>query len=137
MHKRTCTSLLVRPNPPVDVSAETTRGSQANLTVLWTAPSTGYGPTSYSISVEGGSVAPVVIQATAALQYSYRFSGLRNDRLYTVSVVAINCGGMSDPVRLIPANCKSIRQHGVIYLVRVHLMRAIPNVPCLGRQKFP
>ena len=104
----TSINVTIRPNPPVDVSAETTRGSQANLTVLWTAPSTGYGPTSYSISVEGGSVAPVVIQATAALQYSYRFSGLRNDRLYTVSVVAINCGGMSDPVRLIPANSPQI-----------------------------
>eukprot|EP00731_Ephydatia_muelleri_P028818 Em0020g462a len=104
----TSINVTVRPNPPVDVSVETTRGSLTNLTVIWTAPPAGYAPTSYSVSVEDGSVAPVVVPASASMQYSHTFSGLRSDWLHTVTVVAINCGGRSDPVCLTLASSPQI-----------------------------
>lgn len=63
-------------------------------------------PTSYIVSVDDVTMAPVSIVATTAMQYSYTFSGLRNDRLYTVTVVAVNCGGNSDPAYPTSGTCK-------------------------------
>ena len=61
------------------------------LTVTWTPPTTGGVPTSYNVTINDSS-SPVVIADNGSSVYTHTFTGLVSDTLYTVSVVAINCG---------------------------------------------
>ena len=69
-----------------------TSPSVDQLTVTWTPPTTGGVPTSYNVTINDSS-SPVVIADNGSPVYT--FTGLVNDTLYTVSVVAINCAGSS------------------------------------------
>ena len=62
------------------------------LTVTWTSVPTA---TSYNVSINDSINTLVPIPSTGAPQYS--FTGLTNNTVYTVSVVAINCAGSSSP----------------------------------------
>ena len=65
------------------------------LTVTWTSVPTA---TSYSVSINDSVNTLVPIPSTGAPQYT--FTGLTNNTVYTVSVVAINCAGSSSPATM-------------------------------------
>eukprot|EP00731_Ephydatia_muelleri_P033071 Em0025g27a len=65
------------------------------LTVTWTSVPTA---TSYYVSINASVNTLVPIPSTGAPQYS--FTGLTNNTVYTVSVVAINCAGSSSPATI-------------------------------------
>ena len=71
--------------------------SMNQLTVTWTPPTTGGVPTSYNVSINDSS-SPVVIPDNGSSLYTQTFTGLISDKLYTVSVVAINCAGTSNMI---------------------------------------
>ena len=75
------------------------------LTVAWAPPTTGGVPTSYNVSINDSS-SPVVIPSNGSSLYTYTFTGLTSDTLYTVSVVAINCAGTSNGVLTSRHTCK-------------------------------
>ena len=65
------------------------------LTVTWTSAPTA---TSYNVSINDSVNTLVPIPSTGAPQYA--FTGLTNNTVYTVSVVAINCAGSSSPATM-------------------------------------
>ncbi|KAL5494305.1 hypothetical protein EMCRGX_G015607 [Ephydatia muelleri] len=81
------------PSVPTITSLISTNSDQ--LTVTWT-----YAPTatSYSVSTNDSVNTLVLIPSTRAPQYT--FTGLTNNTVYTVSVVAINCAGSSSPATM-------------------------------------
>ena len=78
-------SRLASPSTPNITSLTSTYSDQ--LTVTWTSVPTAI---SYSVSINGSS--PISLPANAN---TYTFTGLANNTVYTVSVVAINCAGNS------------------------------------------
>eukprot|EP00731_Ephydatia_muelleri_P009795 Em0005g381a len=87
--------LASSPSAPTITSLISTYSYQ--LTVTWTSVPTA---TSYNVSMTiNGSVNTLVpIPSTRAQQYN--FTGLTNNTVYTVSVVAINCVGSSSPATM-------------------------------------
>ena len=78
------------PSAPTITSLISTYSDQ--LTVTWTFVPTA---TSYNVSINDSVNTLVTIPSTGAPQYT--FTGLTNNTVYTVSVVAINCAGSSSP----------------------------------------
>ena len=78
--------IAAAPSAPTITSLISTCSDQ--LTVTWTSVLTA---TSYNVSAN----TLVPIPSTGAPQYT--FTGLTNNTVYTVSVVAINCAGSSSP----------------------------------------
>eukprot|EP00731_Ephydatia_muelleri_P009804 Em0005g390a len=76
------------PSAPTITSLISTYSDQ--LTVAWTSAPTA---TSYNVSINASVNTLVPIPSTGAPQYT--FTGLTNNTVYTVSVVAINCAGSS------------------------------------------
>ena len=79
------------------------RLSPTQLTVVWSPASSGGPSTSFSISISAEGVASLmnttIVGADGKSQeYSYTFTRLARGTTYTVSVVAINCAGNSNPV---------------------------------------
>ena len=86
-HQLTCTYLNVSAPPSaVNITSLTSIYSD-QLTVTWTSVPTA---TSYDVSINGST--PISLSANAN---TYTFTGLTNNTVYTVSVVAINCAGNS------------------------------------------
>ena len=81
------------PSDPTITSLISTYSDQ--LTVTWTSVLTA---TSYSVSINDSVNTLVPIPSTGAPQYT--FTGLTNNTVYTVSVVAINCAGSSSPATM-------------------------------------
>ena len=69
------------------------------LTVTWTSVPTA---TSYNVNINDSVNTLVPIPSTGAPQYT--FTGLTNNTVYTVSVVAINCAGSSSPATMTGTN---------------------------------
>ena len=84
-------SLSAPPNAPTITSLISAYSDQ--LTVTWTSVPTA---TSYSVSINSSSSTPVPITSSGPLQNT--FTGLTNNTVYTVSVMAINCAGNSSAV---------------------------------------
>ena len=87
------TSSPAPPSAPIITSLISTYSDQ--LTVTWTSVPTA---TSYNVSINDCVNALVPIPSTGAPQYT--FTGLTNNTVYTVSVVAINCAGNSSPATM-------------------------------------
>ena len=87
------TSSPASPSAPTITSLINTYSDQ--LTVTWTSVPTA---TSYNVSINDCVNTLVPIPSTGAPQYS--FTGLANNAVYTVSVVAINCAGSSSPATM-------------------------------------
>eukprot|EP00731_Ephydatia_muelleri_P033138 Em0025g94a len=85
--------LATPPSAPTITSLISTYSDQ--LTVTWTSVPTA---TSYSVSINDSVNTLVPIPSTGAPQYT--FTGLTNNTVYTVSVVAINCAGSSSPATI-------------------------------------
>eukprot|EP00731_Ephydatia_muelleri_P009726 Em0005g312a len=81
------------PSVPTITSLISTYSDQ--LTVTWTSVPTA---TSYNVSINDSVNTLVPIPSTGAPQYT--FTGLTNNTVYTVSVVAINCAGSSSPAKM-------------------------------------
>ena len=81
------------PSTPTITSPNSTYSDQ--LTVTWTSVPTA---TSYNVSINDSVNTLVPIPSTGAPQYT--FTGLTNNTVYTVSVVAINCAGSSSPATM-------------------------------------
>eukprot|EP00731_Ephydatia_muelleri_P033049 Em0025g5a len=81
------------PSAPTITSLISTYSDQ--LTVTWTSVPTA---TSYSVSINDCVNTLVPIPSTGAPQYT--FTGLTNNTVYSVSVVAINCAGSSSPATM-------------------------------------
>eukprot|EP00731_Ephydatia_muelleri_P009798 Em0005g384a len=81
------------PSAPTITSLISTYSDQ--LTVTWTSVPTA---TSYNVSINACVNTLVPIPSTRAPQYT--FTGLTNNTVYTVSVVAINCAGSSSPATM-------------------------------------
>ena len=64
------------------------------LTVTWTSVPTA---TSYNVSINDSVNTLVPIPSTGSSRYMWNFTGLTNNTVYTVSVVAINFAGSSSP----------------------------------------
>ena len=73
--------------PPVAPNATLTNITTEQLTVTWTSVPMA---TSYNVSINGSTPIPLPANAN-----TYTFTGLTNNTVYTVSVVAINCAGNS------------------------------------------
>eukprot|EP00731_Ephydatia_muelleri_P033076 Em0025g32a len=86
-------SVVAPPSAPTITSLVSTYSDQ--LTVTWTSVSTA---TSYNVSINDSVNTLVPIPSTGAPQYT--FTGLTNNTVYTVSVVAINCAGSSSPATI-------------------------------------
>ena len=84
---------LAPPSAPTITSLISTYSDQ--LTVTWTSVPTA---TSYNVSINDSVNTLVPIPSTGAPQYT--FTGLTNNTVYTVSVVAINCAGSSSPATI-------------------------------------
>ena len=91
------------PSAPTITSLISTYSDQ--LTVTWTSVPTA---TSYNVSINASANTLVPILSTGAPQYT--FTGLTNNTVYTVSVVAINCAGSSSPATMTnrTSKCASI-----------------------------
>ena len=63
--------------------------------MAWAPPTTGGVPTSYNDAINDNN-SSVVITGNGSSVYTHTFTGLISDTLYTVSVVAINCAGISN-----------------------------------------
>ena len=86
--------IVAPPSVPTITSLISTYSDQ--LTVTWTSVPTA---TSYSVSINDSVNTLVPIPSTGAPQYT--FTGLTNNTVYTVSVVAINCApGSSSPATM-------------------------------------
>ena len=83
------------PSAPTITSLISTYSDQ--LTVTWTSVPTA---TSYNVSINASVNTLVPIPSTGAPQYMWNFTGLTNNTVYTVSVVAINCAGSSSPATM-------------------------------------
>eukprot|EP00731_Ephydatia_muelleri_P006161 Em0003g409a len=73
----------------------TTTVSDTTVSMIWTPPTMGGVPTSYNISINGSN--PIAIPANGSegpLMYTY--TRLESDMLYAISLVAINCAGISN-----------------------------------------
>eukprot|EP00731_Ephydatia_muelleri_P009744 Em0005g330a len=81
------------PSAPTTTSLISTYSDQR--TVTWTSVLTA---TSYSVSINASGNTPYTFPSTGAPQYT--FTGLTNNTVYTVSVVAINCAGSSSPATM-------------------------------------
>eukprot|EP00731_Ephydatia_muelleri_P033173 Em0025g129a len=82
------------PSAPTIISLIST-SSDHRLKVTWTSVPTA---TSYNVSINDSVNTLVPIPSTGAPQYT--FTGLTNNTVYTVSVVAINCAGSSSPATM-------------------------------------
>ena len=87
------TSLPAPPSAPTITSLISTYSDQ--LTVTWTSVPTA---TSYNVSINASDNTLVPIPSIGAQQYN--FTGLTNNTVYTVSVMAINCAGSSSPAKM-------------------------------------
>ena len=85
--------IVAPPSVPTITSLISTYSDQ--LTVTWTSVPTA---TSYNVSINDSVNMLVPIPSTGAPQYT--FTGLTNNTVYTVSVVAINCAGSSSPATI-------------------------------------
>eukprot|EP00731_Ephydatia_muelleri_P033176 Em0025g132a len=85
--------LASAPSAPTITSLISTYSNQ--LTVNWTSVSAA---TSYNVSINDSVNTLVPIPSTGAPQYT--FTGLTNNTVYSVSVVAINCAGSSSPATI-------------------------------------
>eukprot|EP00731_Ephydatia_muelleri_P033082 Em0025g38a len=83
---------ITLPSTPIITSLISTYSDQ--LTVTWTSVPTA---TRYNVSINDSVNTLVPIPSTGAPQYMWNFTGLANNTVYTVSVVAINCAGSSNP----------------------------------------
>eukprot|EP00731_Ephydatia_muelleri_P009759 Em0005g345a len=88
-------SVVAPPSAPTITSLISTYSDQ--LTVTWTSVPTA---TSYNVSINASVNTLVPIPSTGAPQYMWNFTGLTNNTVYTVSVVAINCAGSSSPATM-------------------------------------
>eukprot|EP00731_Ephydatia_muelleri_P009808 Em0005g394a len=86
-------SVVAAPSVPTITSLISTYSDR--LTVTWTSVPTA---TSYNVSINDSVNTLVPIPSTGAPQYT--FTGLTNNTVYTVSVVAINCAGSSSPATI-------------------------------------
>ena len=82
--------IAAAPTVPTIISLISTYPDQ--LTVTWTSVPTA---TSYNVSINDSVNTLVPIPSIGEPQYT--FTGLTNNTVYTVSVVAINCAGSSSP----------------------------------------
>ena len=80
-----CLNVSAPPSAPTITSPTNINSDQ--LTVTWTSVPMA---TSYNVSINGST--PISLPANAN---TYTFTGLTNNTVYTVSVVAINCAGNS------------------------------------------
>ena len=76
------------------------------LTVTWTLLTTGGVPTSYNVSINDSSSPVVIPVGNGSSVYTYTFTGLTSDTLYTVSLVAINCAGTNNVTSENRRTCK-------------------------------
>ena len=83
--------LTAPPSAPTITSLIST--SSDRLTVTWTSVPTA---TSYNVSINDSANTLVSIPSTGAPQYT--ITGLTNNTVYSVSVVAINCAGSSGAI---------------------------------------
>eukprot|EP00731_Ephydatia_muelleri_P009696 Em0005g282a len=83
--------LATPPSAPTITSLIST--SSDRLTVTWTSVPTA---TSYNVSINDSANTLVSIPSTGAPQYT--ITGLTNNTVYSVSVVAINCAGSSGAI---------------------------------------
>eukprot|EP00731_Ephydatia_muelleri_P033086 Em0025g42a len=88
----TTISVVAPPNVPNITSLITTCSDQ--ITVTWTSVPT---VTSYNVSINDSVNTVYSVSTTGSPQYMYTFTGLTNRKVYSVSVVAINCAGSSNP----------------------------------------
>eukprot|EP00731_Ephydatia_muelleri_P033073 Em0025g29a len=87
-------SVVAAPSAPTITSLISTYSDQ--LTVTWTSVPTA---TSYSVSINAST--PISLPANSnTYMYLYTLTGLTNNTVYTVSVVAINCAGSSSPATM-------------------------------------
>ncbi|KAL5494304.1 hypothetical protein EMCRGX_G015606 [Ephydatia muelleri] len=86
-------SVVAAPSVPTITSLISTYSDR--LTVTWTSVPTA---TSYNVSINDSVNTLVPIPSTGAPQYT--FTGLTNNTVYSVSVVAINCAGSSSPATI-------------------------------------
>ena len=93
------TGVVFYSTPPAPPSAPTITSLMSTysyqITVTWTSVPTA---TSYNVSINDSVNTLVPIPSTRAPQYT--FTGLTNNTVYTVSVVAINCAGSSSPATI-------------------------------------
>ena len=78
------------PSAPIITSLISTYSDQ--LTVTWISVPTA---TSYSVSINDSVNTLVLVAIPSTGPPQYTFTGLTNNTVYTVSVVAINCAGSS------------------------------------------
>ena len=109
---------LAPPSAPTITSLISTYSDQ--LTVTWTSVPTAI---SYNVSINDSVNTLVPIPSTRAPQYT--FTGLTNNTVYTVSVVAINCAGSSIPVVQTTKQCEYFR---------VLKVSSNGNNQCMGRK---
>eukprot|EP00731_Ephydatia_muelleri_P009757 Em0005g343a len=88
-------SVVAPPSAPTITSLISTYSDQ--LTVTWISVPTA---TSYNVSINDSVNTLVPIPSTGAPQYMWNITGLTNNTVYTVSVVAINCAGSSSPATI-------------------------------------
>eukprot|EP00731_Ephydatia_muelleri_P033053 Em0025g9a len=67
------------------------------LTVTWTSVPTA---TSYNVSINASTPISLPANANTYMYYLYTFTGLTNNTVYTVSMVAINCAASSSPATM-------------------------------------
>ena len=97
-------SYLFAAHPHTPYITAVYRLSPTQLTVVWSPASTGSFPTSFSVSISAEGANASLMNTTIvgadgkSQEYSYTFTRLARGTTYTVSVVAINCAGNSDPV---------------------------------------
>ena len=87
------TSSPAPPSTPTITSLISTYSDQ--LTVTWTSVLTA---TSYNVNINDSVNTLVPVPSTGAPQYT--FTGLINNTVYTVSMVAINCAESSSPATI-------------------------------------
>ncbi|KAL5494307.1 hypothetical protein EMCRGX_G015609 [Ephydatia muelleri] len=101
-------SVVAAPSAPTITSLISTYSDQ--LTVTWTSVPTA---TSYNVSINDSVNTLVPIPSTGAPQYT--FTGLTNNTVYTVSVVAINCAGSSSPATMTNRTTMLESQYGMYH----------------------
>eukprot|EP00731_Ephydatia_muelleri_P009767 Em0005g353a len=90
-----CT-IAAPPSAPTITSLISTYSGQS--TVTWTSVPTA---TSYNVSINASVNTIYNVSSTGAPSYMKNFTGLTNNTVYTVSVVAINCAGSSSTLQTI------------------------------------
>ena len=84
------THLTSIPAPPCVSTITSLIPDRDRIKVTWSSVPTA---TSYSVSMNGSF-------HTVISMHMYTFTGLTNNTVYTVSVVAINCAGSSSPATI-------------------------------------